>query len=1592
MRGDWGLVFWNNLDQMKKQIVAFSLTALLCAQNCLAAENGWKAYLDAGIKFHNAFKYADAADAFLRALNNAESNMAAESDIALCCSWLGGVRLKQGQYRDAEALYMRCLDIDLKLHGKSSLEVAEDLDNLGSVYEPTGRLFEAERLYVTSIKMKAEALGGKHPDVAESVNNLAELVKIQGKYSEAEPLYRVSIESLSSHYGKEHPKVASVINNLAGMYRIQARYAEAEQLFKVALQIRSASLGNNHPDVANSLNSLAVLYDSLGRYSEAEPLYKRSLGIVEGALGKTHPLVATMLANLAASYESQSRYSEAEPLYKRSIEIISDGECPDNQALAISLSNLAGLYESMGLYAEAEPIFTRSLSILETRFGTDHPYVATLLNNLGGLFRLQGRYPEAEASFRRSLALSIKCQGNTHPSVAVSLNNIAGLYESRGWYEQAETFYKHAIEILEKSYKDKHPELATIRHNLAGLLAAQGKLDEANKLYESNLSLAHHEDDQNVPFIATTLSSLAQISQYAGDFDRAESLFRQTLMMREKKLGGQHPHVATSLNYLASLLQIMGRYTEAEILYRRSTDIAGKSKRRSTFDSLAESQRFLRLQHSFERASAQFTSKVDLARQADVLEISVLNDLNCHKDRNMMEDFEKVLSLRRDAFGSQSPLVAEALMQIGIAFGTLGGSTREEAEKAMLPLAQFATYLLGTDVDKNKIAQNDQLQETMKRTEDYLGGKVRSLQFASDSLLCLSNVLASVSDDARAKEALELSEKCWFAKPCVLEESVASPAMFEPATNSTVDRLLALSTSWRLLSQFGKATQLIEHAADIANSANNDRARFKCELALARLNIEQGDYHPAETFAASALGLGEKAFGAERTELIACCQALAECATELGRPDDAIKYSKKVLSFPTIGKNERASGLVLLGNALLNANNPVEAKAKLNEALAISHQSDEDIDPNVFTTASALLGYALLEQGDVSEARRCFGAALSRNVLDPTADGALASARDLSGLAQVEKDAGDDGLSLRYSLEAAAKIAKYVADVFPQLSFGEQCAFLAIAKQQRDMLLSVCQNGDSLSSAYGYSMKWKGLLLESLRRKGAINSVANNNPELKPLVEELFSIRRQLSGLTNKAQSVREKDPEAFQRSNSLTARKEHLEVELATKSGVSLKDPIQGGADWLREQLQEDEAFIDILPYKPFKANNERYAAVAMKKGKGGEPRFFDLGDTPEMDKPAIEKLVSEWRFAVTGDKFEKARDSESDEDDAEKEAARVSSKQREVLTNRVAALLVNNPKILDFLNGSVAPIRKVWLCPEAAFARVPWNALATISSAAPLSICEVDSPREFVALRSEKAKVASGKRSIMLAGLKDFKKANLKDLGGALAEINALNDAAKGRGIDRKYLPEERATKDAVKENLELVTLAHIATHGFAAGGAAGSDSDRGSRSATRGLRAGGIRVVEGASLLSTARSPLVECGLYFAFPEVATSGKDELPNVMTAEEMIGLDLKNCDLVTLSACQTGLGRRMNGQGIIGLRSAIMGAGAKTILMSLWSVDDDATRELMKRFYGYIWDEEKPLSKVQALKKAQDEIREVPKWKDPKFWAGWVLSGDGWR
>jgi CHAT domain-containing protein len=131
-------------------------------------------------------------------------------------------------------------------------------------------------------------------------------------------------------------------------------------------------------------------------------------------------------------------------------------------------------------------------------------------------------------------------------------------------------------------------------------------------------------------------------------------------------------------------------------------------------------------------------------------------------------------------------------------------------------------------------------------------------------------------------------------------------------------------------------------------------------------------------------------------------------------------------------------------------------------------------------------------------------------------------------------------------------------------------------------------------------------------------------------------------------------------------------------------------------------------------------------------------------------------------------------------------------------------------------------------------------------------------------------------------------------------------------------------------------------------------------------------------------VLCGLALSGANLPPDELGRHAGILTAEEILSLDLSRCYLVTLSACDTSLGVRRAGQGYASLRAALQGAGARFVLTSLWKVGDEATMELMVDFYRRLWVQNK--EPHAALWEAKTEARR--KGAPFRDWAGWVLTG----
>jgi CHAT domain-containing protein len=243
-------------------------------------------------------------------------------------------------------------------------------------------------------------------------------------------------------------------------------------------------------------------------------------------------------------------------------------------------------------------------------------------------------------------------------------------------------------------------------------------------------------------------------------------------------------------------------------------------------------------------------------------------------------------------------------------------------------------------------------------------------------------------------------------------------------------------------------------------------------------------------------------------------------------------------------------------------------------------------------------------------------------------------------------------------------------------------------------------------------------------------------------------------------------------------------------------------------------------------------------------------------------------------------------------------------------------------------------------------------------------------------------------------FQTMNFNALAGTVDEVRdvaRLWADGRGRVSDSvRLLVATDATERVFKSEAPHHEVIHLATHGFFLGSSCVS--------ATESLRAvGGLAPASGRRLSQTfvpADSPLLLSGIALAGANRRASARaNEEDGILTAEEVSALDLSGVRWAVLSACDTGLGEIRSGEGVFGLRRAFQIAGAHTVIMSLWSVEDDATRQWMRALYeGRL---QRTLSTADAVREASLTVlksrRAAGQSTHPFYWAAFVAAGD-WR
>jgi CHAT domain-containing protein/Tfp pilus assembly protein PilF len=584
----------------------------------------------------------------------------------------------------------------------------------------------------------------------------------------------------------------------------------------------------------------------------------------------------------------------------------------------------------------------------------------------------------------------------------------------------------------------------------------------------------------------------------------------------------------------------------------------------------------------------------------------------------------------------------------------------------------------------------------------------------------------------------------------------------------------------------------------------------------------------------------------------------------------------------------------------------------------------------------------------------------------------------------------------RLSEQALAIIRAHLVLSASVQSERQQLAAAGAVRYQLNFRLSLPDPPkEGPAASYQHVLAWKGavFLQQQQRRQFARLRAADPSSQVRTLVEQLRQTTHLLAALTLAPVEPRTAAARR-QQAEKLTQHKEDLESQLSRLSATFRDQHKQADlrpADLL-QTLPADTALVDFLFYDhndhtqtdPNKRYQMRLSAWVVRPDKAVVR--IDLGSAVP-----IEQAATAWRRALS-------------QRDAGRAAGRTLHK---ALWQPVAkhlsgvkTVVISPDGVLGTVPLAALPGRKegTYLIEDIAVAVVP------VPQLLPQMLAPVPKKKRLkpsllvvgdVNFDSTQITVASVvDRSAARGALQQWRK-----LPATQAEVAAVKDSFTRlfRGGTVTDLRESEARKAAVRQELQKHRYTHLATHGFFAPAAL--------KSALADSRPGdslGLFGREGV----TGWHPLLLSGLVLAGANMETKPGEE-DGILTALEVSEMDLSGCEQAVLSACETGLGKQAGGEGLLGLQRAFAVAGCRSVVASLWKVDDRRTQALMAAFYR-VWWGEKVVSRVEALRQAQlsllkegvrGTVRKAlpvqPGRKDdrlpPYYWAAFVLSGD-WR
>jgi CHAT domain-containing protein/Tfp pilus assembly protein PilF len=804
----------------------------------------------------------------------------------------------------------------------------------------------------------------------------------------------------------------------------------------------------------------------------------------------------------------------------------------------------------------------------------------------------------------------------------------------------------------------------------------------------------------------------------------------------------------------------------------------------------------------------------------------------------------------------------------------------------------------------------------------------------------------------------------------------------------TAESLNNLAVLYSAQGKYVEAEPLHKRALNIREKAlgktHPDTAQSLNNLALVYEYL--GKYAEAEPLYRRSLDIREKALGKDHPSTAISLNNLAALYESLRKYAEAEPLYRRSLDIreKALGKDSpsTATGVSNLARVYVSQGKYAEAEPLYKRAIDIFEKALGKDHPD---TANSLNNLATLyrRQGKYVEAETPLKRALDIRE-KALGNDHPATVMGLNSLSLLYMAKGDLVQAVKFQSRATAAGERELVANLVIGSERQKLAYLDILSKQTDLTISLHihsapDDPEAGALAATLILQRKGRALDATSQN--LNALRSRfNAEDQALLDRLTETRSQIAGLVlsgpQKMTIEQHRD-----RIKALEEQADKDEADISRKSDEFRAQSLPVTLEAVRAAIPPDSALIEFASYHPFNAKarkgdeaygQPRYVAYILRRE--GKIEWKELGEAK-----AIESAVASLRKALRDPKRM----------DVKRLARAVDAK----VFQPVRPLLGNMNRLLISPDGQLNLIPFAALVDEKGRYAVERYSISYLTSGRDLLRLQVAreskggplvvAAPDFGGGGRVKASRSKRQQKGVLAGevKAESSRYAVKDL-----YFPSLPDAAQEGEALRTLLPgatlltKRQATKAALSQ-MRSPRLLHIATHGFFLEDQnLTSAGERGARAITDDPE----RALQGlAGRGAGVENPLLRSGLALAG---ANEDKEDDNGILTALEVTGLNLWGTKLVTLSACDTGVGEVKNGDGVHGLRRALVLAGAETQVMSLWAVSDLATREQMVSYYRML---QRGQGRGEALRRAQLEMLKKLKWRHPYYWAGFIQSGE---